>query len=631
MRNESQPFVIDYQSVFDALPGMNLVLSPELTIIGASRSYLQAIQGRSEDLLGQHFSVVCPYRDPVRKAATVEKWTASLRYVLDHRQPHLLEPIRYDLPGADGGPDTEAYWQLSHFPVLDAQGQVQYILHEARDVTPAYLADKHIKEKEELFRLVSMATNDAIWDWNLQDNTIRWNENFKSLFGYGHSFTSVKAWTSFIHPEDSARVVSSRQRALAAGDHYWFDEYRFRCADGSYSDVTDRAYLLYGPEGQPSRMVGSIQDMTLEKEMQLQLQASLERFRFLAEAMPQKVWTALPDGHVNYLNQQWVDYTGYSFEQLKGHGLAEVFHPEDLPAVLKTWGQAIATGTGFQIEHRLAQAEGDYRWHLSRGLPMRNAAGEVVMWVGTDTDIHEQKLAQQELLAANRELQKTNEDLDRFVYTASHDLKQPIINLGAIFEELMRSCQFQDPDHEQLVFLFHKALDQVQATIADLAEIAKVQKDTQQEKEEIELQALTDEVLLSLLDQVKATGASIIADFAAIPRLFFSRVNLRSIFYNLISNAIKYRVPDRPPVVVLRTYRQDGFLVLAVQDNGLGINLEQNRHKLFQMFKRLHTHVPGTGLGLYIIHRIMHNNEGFVEVDSNLHAGSTFRIYFKQA
>jgi PAS domain S-box-containing protein len=749
MRHQPYPIVIDYQSIFHALPGMNLILSPELIIIGASKSYLQAFPCRSEELIGQPYTVLCAGED----AAAFEKWEASFRYVLAHRQPHTMEVISSGHEAAGG----QTYWQRTNIPVLDEeQQQLQYILHEARDVTAECLAAKKIKEKEELFRLVSMATNDAIWDWNLPDQIISWNENFKTLFGYCEPFTSVQTWTEYIHPEDRERVVSGRHRVMEAGNHYWFEEYRFRCADGSYSDIIDRAYLLYGPGGRPCRMVGSMVDMTLQKEAenkvqeqaeffefltnsipafiwtsdargrmdfrnayylnffdpdishkghfhwsevlpaeqrsaliadwgaqirqgkpferelqvraasgefrwvlaranpqynqegrlirwlgiasdiqeqketQHQLKASMERFRLLAEAMPQKVWTALPDGHINYLNQQWMDYTGCPFEQLKGHGMAEVFHPDDLPAALQIWGQAIATGTAFQMEHRLCQADGTYRWHLGRGLPMRNGAGELVMWVGTDTDIHEQKLAQQELLTANQELQKINEDLDSFVYTASHDLKLPIINMGSIFEELMRSCEIKDPDQEKMVAMFHKSLEQIQTTISDLAEIAKVQKNFHQEKEEIDLQALTQEVLLSIQDQVKACGARVEADFAAVPRLYFSRVNLRSIFYNLISNAIKYQAPGRPPVVRLRTYPQDDYLVLAVQDNGLGMDLGLCRDKLFQMFKRFHTHVPGTGLGLYIIHRIMQNNNGLVEVDSNPNLGSTFRIYFQQ-
>lgn len=472
---------------------MNLILSPELTIIGASKRYLQAFQCRAEELIGQPFVVLCAGEH----AAAIEKWEASFHYVLHHRQPHTMAVICSGRHDAAGGP---TYWQRTNTPVQDEQQLLQYILHEARDVTA-----------------------------------------------------------------------------------------------------------------------------------ECQLQASLERFRLLAEAMPQKVWTALPDGHVNYLNQQWMDYTGCTFEQLKGHGLAEVFHPDDLPGALQIWGQAIATSTPFQMEHRLCQADGTYRWHLGRGLPMRNDAGELVMWVGTDTDIHEQKLAQQELLTANQELQKINEDLDSFVYTASHDLKLPIINMGSIFDELMHTCEIKDPDQEKMVAMFHKSLEQIQTTISDLAEIAKVQKNFHQEKEEVDLQALTQEILLSIQDQVKASGARVEADFAAVPRLYFSRVNLRSIFYNLISNAIKYQAPGRPPVVRLSTYPEDDFLVLAVQDNGLGMDLGLCRDKLFQMFKRFHNHVPGTGLGLYMIHRIIQNNNGLVEVDSNPHRGSTFRIYFQQA
>jgi signal transduction histidine kinase len=179
------------------------------------------------------------------------------------------------------------------------------------------------------------------------------------------------------------------------------------------------------------------------------------------------------------------------------------------------------------------------------------------------------------------------------------------------------------------VQLFQKSLTQIHTTITDLAEIAKVQKNINVEKENISLAALTEEISLSIQDLIHSTGARIHTDFSAAPSLTFSKANLRSILYNLLSNALKYRSPERAPELRITTEQVPGFVILAVQDNGLGIDLNRHKDKLFQMFKRFHSHVPGTGLGLYMINRIVQNNQGHVEVTSNLGAGTTFRIYFR--
>ena len=127
---------------------------------------------------------------------------------------------------------------------------------------------------------------------------------------------------------------------------------------------------------------------------------------------------------------------------------------------------------------------------------------------------------------------------------------------------------------------------------------------------------------------VADTNASINTSFE-VDAILYARKNLRSIMYNLVSNAVKYRSPDRTPEVQVNTYRQDGYVVLEVADNGLGIKPEQ-QHKLFSMFKRLHTHVEGTGIGLYIVKRIVENAGGHIKLESEVGKGATFKVYFKR-
>jgi signal transduction histidine kinase len=201
--------------------------------------------------------------------------------------------------------------------------------------------------------------------------------------------------------------------------------------------------------------------------------------------------------------------------------------------------------------------------------------------------------------------------------------------MSRIFTELTKSAQFHAPDAEKLVVLFDKSLQQINTTIQDLADIVKVQKSHDRSQEMVPLAALTDEVSLSIQEMVKEAGAQVNTDFSAVPEVYFSRVHLKSIVYNLLSNAIKYRSPERPPIINLTTTREPGFIRLTVKDNGLGINLARHQSKLFQMFKRFHSHVPGSGIGLYIVNRLVQNQGGRIEVQSTVNEGTIFTIFLK--
>lgn len=232
-----------------------------------------------------------------------------------------------------------------------------------------------------------------------------------------------------------------------------------------------------------------------------------------------------------------------------------------------------------------------------------------------------------ELSQKNKELLKTNNDLDNFVYTASHDLKAPIANLEGLTTLLRRMLGKQVlPTEKEVLLMLEDSVNKLKQTIHDLTEITKVQKDLQNSVEPLSFEEVLKDVKADISSLILQSGVEIKADFQ-VREIEYARKNLRSIIYNLVSNAIKYSHPDREPEVLLRTFRENDHIVLQVQDNGLGIKPEQ-QHKLFSMFRRLHTHVEGTGIGLYIVKRIIENNGGYIKVDSAPNQGSTFSVHF---
>jgi two-component system, sensor histidine kinase and response regulator len=233
-----------------------------------------------------------------------------------------------------------------------------------------------------------------------------------------------------------------------------------------------------------------------------------------------------------------------------------------------------------------------------------------------------------ELETKNLELKKTNNDLDNFVYTASHDLKGPIANLEGLISILYNKIKpVAGPEEARLFDMIRISISKFNNTIKDLTEITKVQKDLEADLETVSFQEVASDIKSDIRKLITDAQATILEEFE-VPEIMYAKKNLRSILYNLITNGIKYRSPERVPEIHLQTFQENGYTVLCVQDNGLGLSPNQ-QSKLFNMFKRLHTHVEGSGIGLYIIKRIIENSGGKIGVESELGRGTTFKVLFK--
>ena len=368
--------------------------------------------------------------------------------------------------------------------------------------------------------------------------------------------------------------------------------------------------------------------------------AAAEASRLL-EGISQIAWTTNALGKHTYRNRRWYDYIG----QAQGQGAPasrswrERLHPADVGPTLAHWQDSLHTGQPFEVECRIRNSAGDYRWMLGRALPSRNELGEIIQWIGTYTDIHEHKLAleridqgQRQLRDNNEQLTRVNVDLDNFIYTASHDLKAPISNieglLHALLLELPADAVMTEPV-QPLLELMQDSVNRFKRTIEHLTDVSKLQKEHGHPTEAVDLAAVIEDVRLDLEPLIQAAGARLEVAVQAAPSVSFSEKNLRSVVFNLLSNALKYRAPDRLPHVRLRAWHEDTYAVLEVQDNGLGLDAA-NEQKLFGMFQRFHDHVEGSGIGLYMVKKMVENAGGRIAVRTKLGVGSTFLVYFSR-
>jgi PAS domain S-box-containing protein len=330
---------------------------------------------------------------------------------------------------------------------------------------------------------------------------------------------------------------------------------------------------------------------------------------------------------------------GYCEHEVVGQFYGILFPEAYLQAGKPLEELALALQHGsYEAQDWRRRKDGSYFWADVTLTPIYADNGQHIGFTKVTGDITKQKELQDKLAERhnmlkdkNSELQKINLDLDNFVYAASHDLRSPITNIEGLIR-LMKDDLIQTScltaDTENMLERVMNSVNRFKRTIEDLTEVSKLQKDATERlaEEIINIKDMYEDVMVDINYMPNQNCNFIKTDFQ-VYQLKFSVKNFRSILYNLLSNAIKYKSPDRDCVIEVESRLEEDFVLLKVKDNGLGIDKDHLK-KLFTMFQRFHDHVEGTGIGLFMVKRIVENAGGRIEVDSEKGVGTEFRVYF---
>ncbi|MCU0544479.1 MAG: PAS domain S-box protein [Oscillatoriaceae cyanobacterium Prado104] len=308
-----------------------------------------------------------------------------------------------------GGTSARCEWYNSAF--YSESGELVSVLSLVLDVTERFNFLEVLRQSEERFRIAAESASDLIYEWDINSGIMLWFGRADEHLGYerGEFPRTRQAWEDILHPEDRARVaaaVAAYLKTSDSSDAPFLQEYRVMSRRGGALHWIDRGKAVRDDRGNPCKWIGAIGDITARKQAESQRNLALAReqiarreaqageqlYRVLAEAIPQIVWTAWPDGGTDYYNQRWFEYTGMTLEETQGWGWQPVLHPDDLQNCLERWNRAVQTGETYEVEYRFKRAaDGAYRWHLGRALPVRDETGKIIKWFGTCTDIDDRK------------------------------------------------------------------------------------------------------------------------------------------------------------------------------------------------------------------------------------------------
>jgi PAS domain S-box-containing protein len=543
--------------------------APRFTIIAMNEQRKKASPTPADQLIGKDTFDAFKSWDK-NSQEQLELLRKGLMTVIEEKRQVKLPLLYFEFPVKDA-PPIRGWAQTEITPIFDKAGNVEYLLSMARDVT-----------ERELNRLALAEAREK--ELAMSEELAAMNEELESM----------------------------NEELKASNDELQTVNEELACTNEELA-VTNEHLSLSNSLLEQSRE--SLQDLNTELEDRIltrtkALADSETRFRTMFETISHMAWTVNNNAEATFFNKRWHDYTGFNFDQSKGYGWKDVLHPDDLDATTNKF-RDVQTGLKESggIENRFKGADGKYRWHLTRIVPVKNDAGEIEMWIGTATEINQLK-----------ELQQQKDD---FISIASHELKTPITSLKGSLQLLERLInEPASPLIPKLIKQSGRSMYKISALVEDLLNLSRIsQNRLTLNKSAFNLKsaliAYSNEMRLA--DQFKVTiqgdeNIQIVADEHQIDQ----------VLANFVNNAVKYAPLSKEILVSIE--KNGNMAKVTVTDKGPGIPANQLDH-LFERYYRVETsdfQASGLGLGLYICAEIIKQHEGQIGANSELGKGSSF-------
>ena len=394
--------------------------------------------------------------------------------------------------------------------------------------------------------------------------------------------------------------------------HHTFEEHE---VEHEFPVIGHRVMLLNARQvcprdGAPPLILLAFQDVTEHRRAE-QLRQSWERFRILTETMPQIIFTAKPNGVVDYFNRHWTEFTGLSSLSIENLSWTRFVHPADLEENLHRWQHSIDTGEPFQFEHRFRRSDGVYCWHLTRANALRDAEGHVLIWTGSSTDIDDQKRSEDALKEADAHK-------NQFLAMLAHELRNPLAALDCGLSLVTGGGD--ESDRNWALTMAEHQVRLLTRMVNDLLDTSRITRGTfQLQREQVRPAELIERAVDTVRHLAEAKEHHLHLTVAPnLPLLQADPARLEQVINNLLTNAFKFTPPDGR--VEVSVVAEGGDLVVTVRDMGIGIAPDFLTH-VFDPFAQLDTSLVrergGLGIGLTLVKTIVELHGGSVEARSD--------------
>ncbi|MEM0518321.1 PAS domain-containing sensor histidine kinase [Aequorivita flava] len=538
---------------------------------------------------------------------------------LKRRKKGIAEQLEYKFVSKSG---KQIITKVSANPIFDEKGNFNGSLGMLSDITEKEHLEKLLERSNRLARIGS-------WEIDVVKGTVFWSDITKEIREVDQDYVpDLSTGIGFFTEGKNQQIIAQRVKECIEFGRPWDEELQFSTFKGNLKWVRTIGEAVI-TNGKCTKIYGSFQDITERKNALDKIVRSEAKLKIAQTVARVGSWEVELTTNVQYWSEEMYRILGADTSITPSpEAFLKFIHPEDREFVAKSIDQAITQHEGASFNFRFIKPNNEIAYGLSEWRYEYDDEGKPLYISGILRDLTKEKKAEMERLNMISDLHQRNKDLEQFSYIVSHNLRSPVANIIGLTEELKdetHSVEVKKMLREALISDAHR----LQNVIADLNSILQTKTENSERKSQVVFSDLTQDIKLSISGLLNEEEVTIVTDFSAIDSFNTIKSYMQSIFYNLISNSIKFRRAGVKPVIEIRSQLTDDKLRLIFKDNGSGINLNKKGHELFKLYKRFHANTEGRGMGLYMVKTQVETLGGKISVASTLNKGTEFTIEFE--
>ncbi|TGL05235.1 PAS domain S-box protein [Leptospira levettii] len=598
-----------YSQILDSISDLIFCKDSKFKMTYVNKACADYLGLKKSDLIGT-------YDIPENKQEFIEEYHKIDSFVFQEgkqvkieKEPHLAK---------DG---LVRYFNTVKTPIRDQYGNINELVAVARDITDS----EDILGK---LKLITEITSDYIYTAKIINGEIiaDWSSgNLSKIVGYTvEDIGNIGGWINIIHPDDIGKI-ENRVAEILQG-HVGVSEYRVLAKSGEVVWIRDYSKPLYDEFGKLSKLIGASKNITIEKEVETKLKESNERFKASLEASLESIYflSIVKDNHgtiidftFNEMNEKGSINLGVPKEELIGKRICELYPINLENGFFEQYKEVFLTKQPLEQEYTIP--DGYYTPGYFHHIVLPTTDGVVIY----NRNISDRVAKNKELETLVQVTNRQNERLREYTYITSHNLRAPIANILSLCNLLK-----DDPGDQVLVQMIESSAQQLDHMMNNLNELLTIEKDSHSfVKKEIHLKKeIQNQLLLYVSDKSNQTKVDVIIPNDLV--LYTIPVYFESIVNNVLSNAFKYISQKSIGYIRIETKESEDFIILSITDNGIGIDLEKYRSKMFKMNSRFHPNIEGKGMGLFLTKYQIESLGGKIEVESQVGKETSFHLYF---
>jgi PAS domain S-box-containing protein len=524
------------------------------------------------------------------------------------------------------------HYNLIYRPVFDKSGDANGFVMLVLDDTENKKSALEIKRHNELFAIGEEIANIGSWDWDFDTREVVFSSNTLRLLGYDPTVLKKKSQEvlEWIHPDHQKLLMDAFQKMLDAKK---FDilEFRMIRKDGKPRIFQSSSTMKFLKDGDRKHVIGILKDVSEERKREQELLESKEILAKIADNIPGLVmrYVEHEDGNsqIQYVSRGAEILWEVPKEEIQSdvNIVWNKVHQDDLKGFLRSFKKSRNTLALWNHEFRIVMGDNRIKWVSVIGTPKR-VGDEEVLWDILALDVSGRKIAEGKIERNLELLTFRNTQLLDFCNIVSHNLRSPLVNMAMLVEFIEESTD--EVERKIYIDKLKPVIEGLNETFEELVESIQIQQDNEIKSDKIDIEESFGKVIAGFEGQITLSDAIVETDFSEAPTLLYPTKYWTSIVHNLISNALKYRSPDRRLSITVKTIQAQKRVLLTVKDNGLGIDLKKHQSNLFKIRKVFHRHPNAKGFGLYITKTQVEAMKGRIWIESIPDVGSTFFVEF---